>query len=154
MNKGEALKRMNLKVSFGMLLCFAVALLFTSCDSQQELKRKQYYIDGQALYKTHCANCHQDKGQGLAGLYPPISGSDYLKKNKDLVLCSMRNGLTDTITVNGKVYHQPMPSNSQLQALDVAEIATFIYTEWAGDKAITDVKDVQKILAACKNKVE
>ncbi len=75
MNKGEALKRINLKVSLGMLLCFAVALLFTSCDSQQELKRKQYYIDGQALYKTHCANCHHDKGRGLAGLYPPSSGS-------------------------------------------------------------------------------
>ena len=65
----------------------------------------------------------------------------------------MRNGLTDTITVNGKVYHQPMPANTQLQALDVAEIATFIYTEWAGDTAITDVKDVQKILYKPQNQM-
>lgn len=130
------------------------SLLMMACDNAEEIKRKQYYIDGQALYKTHCANCHQDKGEGLAGLYPPIAGSDFLLKNKELVLCAMRNGLMDTIVVNGKSYHQPMPANAQLQALDVAEIATFIYTEWGGEKTITDVKSVQKILANCKNKVE
>lgn len=136
---------------FGFTFC--VFMMF-ACDSKEEIKRKQYYVDGQALYKTHCANCHQEKGEGLAGLYPPIAGSDFLTKNKELILCSMRNGLMDTITVNGKLYHQPMPANSQLQALDVAEIATFIYNEWGGEKTITEVKDVQKILTTCKNKVE
>ena len=121
-----------------------------SCDNQDEVKRKQYYIDGQVLYKTHCANCHQENGQGLAGLYPPIMGSDYLTKNKESVLCSMRNGLQDTIIVNGKSYHQPMPANTQLQALDVAEIATYIYNEWGNEKVITDVKMVGKVLEGCK----
>ena len=125
-------------------------LYFFSCDSQEEVKRKQYYIDGQVLYKMHCANCHQENGQGLAGLYPPIMGSDYLIKNKESVLCSMRNGLQDTIVVNGKSYHQPMPANTQLQALDVAEIATYIYNEWGNEKVITDVKMVGKVLEGCK----
>ena len=131
-----------------------IFLLFTfnllSCDNQDEVKRKQYYIDGQVLYKTHCANCHQENGQGLAGLYPPIMGSDYLTKNKESVLCSMRNGLQDTVIVNGKTYRQPMPANTQLQALDVAEIATYIYNEWGNEKVITDVKSVRKVLDGCK----
>ena len=130
------------------LLPFTLYLF--SCDSQEEVKRKQYYIDGQVLYKTHCANCHQENGQGLAGLYPPIMGSDYLTRNKESVLCSMRNGLQDTIVVNGKSYHQPMPANTQLQALDVAEIATYIYNEWGNEKVITDVKTVGKVLEGCK----
>ena len=130
------------------LLPFTLYLF--SCDSQEEVKRKQYYIDGQVLYKTHCANCHQENGQGLAGLYPPIAGSDYLIKNKESILCSMRNGLQDTIVVNGKSYHQPMPANTQLQALDVAEIATYIYNEWGNEKVITDVKTVGKVLEGCK----
>jgi cytochrome c551 len=133
-----------------ILFLIAQSSLLTACDSQEELKRKQYYIDGQVLYKTHCANCHQENGQGLAGLYPPIAGSDFLKKNKELVLCSMRNGLKDTIVVNGKTYRQPMPANTQLQALDVAEIATYIYNEWGNEKVITDVKSVQKTLEGCK----
>jgi cytochrome c551 len=132
-----------------LLLIAQCSLLITSC-SKEEVKLKQYYIDGQALYKLHCANCHQENGQGLAGLYPPIAGSDFLKKNKELILCSMRNGLKDTIMVNGKTYRQPMPANTQLQALDVAEIATYIYNEWGDEKVITDVKSVQKVLEGCK----
>jgi cytochrome c551 len=131
------------------LLITVYCLLFTSCN-QEDVKLKQYYIDGQALYKLHCANCHQEKGQGLAGLYPPIAGSDFLKDNKSLILCSMRYGLKDTIVVNGKTYRQPMPANLQLQALDVAEIATYIYNEWGNEKVITDVKSVQKTLENCK----
>ena len=61
----------------------------------------------------------------------------------------MRNGLQDTIIVNGKTYHQPMPANTQLQALDVAEIATYIYNEWGNEKVITEVKSVQKVLKEC-----
>jgi cytochrome c551 len=139
-----------MKYKLYSLLLIAQCSLLTACDSQEELKKKQYYIDGQVLYKTHCANCHQENGQGLAGLYPPIEGSDFLKKNKELVLCSMRNGLKDTIVVNGKTYRQPMPANTQLQALDVAEIATYIYNEWGNEKVITDVKSVQKVLESCK----
>ena len=131
------------------LLLTVYCSLSISC-SQEDVKLKQYYIDGQALYKLHCANCHQDNGQGLAGLYPPIAGSDFLKDNKSLILCSMRYGLKDTIVVNGKTYRQPMPANTQLQALDVAEIATYIYNEWGNEKVITDVKSVQKVLEGCK----
>ncbi len=134
---------------FSLLLIIQCSLLIASC-SQEDVKLKQYYIDGQVLYKTHCANCHQANGQGLAGLYPPIMGSDYLKKNKESILCSMRNGLQDTIIVNGKTYHQPMPANTQLQALDVAEIATYIYNEWGNEKVITEVKYVHKVLEGCK----
>lgn len=131
------------------LLLTVFCLLFTGC-SEKDIKLKQYYVDGQALYKLHCANCHQDNGQGLAGLYPPIAGSDFLEKNKELILCSMRNGLKDTIVVNGKSFHQAMPANTQLQALDVAEIATYIYNEWGNEKTITEVKYVQKVLENCK----
>lgn len=138
-----------MKILLNCLLLSAYCLLTISC-SQEDIKLKQYYIDGQALYKSHCANCHQDNGQGLAGLYPPIAGSNFLKDNKNLVLCSMRYGLKDTIVVNGKTYHQPMPANTQLQALDVAEIATYIYNEWGNEKIITDVKSVQKVLEGCK----
>ena len=62
----------------------------------------------------------------------------------------MRYGLKDTIVVNGKTYRQPMPANLQLQALDVAEIGTYIYNEWGNEKLITDVKSVQKVLEECK----
>ena len=127
-----------------------VSLAFFACDSKEDIKKKQYYVEGMERYKTHCANCHQTDGKGLAGLYPPLANSDFLASNKDLIICAMQNGLTDTITVNGKKYHQPMPANAQLLALDIAEITTYIYKEWGGKDEITDVKYVEKVLKDCK----
>ncbi|MFC0184808.1 Cytochrome c, mono-and diheme variants [Pseudarcicella hirudinis] len=130
----------------------ALAALFSACDSKEDLKKKQYYVEGMELYKTHCANCHQNDGKGLVGLYPPLAGSDFMLKNKELVICAIRNGLSDTIVVNGKTYHQPMPPNSQLLALDIAEISTYIYKQWGNKEEITETKEVEKILEKCKKK--
>ena len=30
---------------------------------------------GAKLYETHCAQCHGEKGEGVAGAYPPLTGS-------------------------------------------------------------------------------
>src|SRR5690625_1446987 len=34
--------------------------------------------DGKAAYEGNCAACHQPNGQGLAGAFPPLAGSDWL----------------------------------------------------------------------------
>jgi cytochrome c oxidase subunit 2 len=31
--------------------------------------------EGQKVYETHCANCHQINGEGISGLFPAIKGS-------------------------------------------------------------------------------
>lgn len=39
-----------------------------SCRSSEELKSEQYFVTGQQLYMTHCANCHQMEGKGMSNL--------------------------------------------------------------------------------------
>src|SRR5690554_2834365 len=34
--------------------------------------------DGKALYNSHCSACHQATGQGIAGAFPPLAGSEWL----------------------------------------------------------------------------
>ena len=62
------------------------------------------YKKGEALYKTHCANCHMPDGTGLEGNIPPLAGSDYFLANPVATACNIRYGLQDTIRVNGRVY--------------------------------------------------
>ncbi|ADB37350.1 c-type cytochrome [Spirosoma linguale] len=135
------------------LIGFLVAGLFLinllSCQSDEEIKRQRYITEGIFLYKNNCANCHQNKGEGLAALYPPIAGSDYLK-DKKRVICLIRYGQKGPIVVNGKPYNRPMPAQPQLSDLEIAEIVTYIYKEWAGETKITDVKAVTPILEQCK----
>jgi mono/diheme cytochrome c family protein len=66
-----------------------------SCQSEEETKRQQYITEGILIYKNNCANCHQTNGAGVASLYPPIAGSDYLA-DKNAVICLIRYGLQGT----------------------------------------------------------
>lgn len=117
----------------------------TSCQSPEKVKLEQYYIGGKEIFEQNCANCHQKDGKGLQNLYPPIAGSDYLK-DKTQVILAIKNGLVGEIKVNGKVYNQPMPANSHLQNLDIAEVVTYIYSEWGNEQKITTVAEVEKAL--------
>lgn len=132
-----------------ILAGFVLLLNTLSCQSDEELKRQRYITEGILVYKTNCANCHQTNGQGLAALYPPLAGSDYLA-NKNSVICLIRYGQQGPIVVNGKRYNRPMPAFPQLSALEIAELTTYIYNEWGGETKLTDVKAVTPVLEQCK----
>jgi mono/diheme cytochrome c family protein len=120
-----------------------------ACQSEEEVKTQQYFVEGLERYQQHCANCHQPDGQGLGSLYPPIAGADFLN-DKAAVICAMRYGLNDTLRINGKTYHQPMPGNEQLRDLDLAELSTYIHQKWGNQKGRTTVEEVRRALATCR----
>lgn len=106
-------------------------------------------INGRELYLKNCANCHQENGAGLGDLYPPIAGSDYLK-NKEKVICIIRNGVSGDMVVNGKTYNQAMPANPELYDLDISSLVTYIYNEWGNEKTTTETYDVAQVLEHCE----
>lgn len=137
-----------MKYKLVIFLCLGLAA--SACQDPNDIKRKQYFVEGMELYKLHCANCHQLDGKGLGNLYPPLDGSDYLTAaNKATIICAMRYGHADTLMVNGKAYAQPMPANDQLKDIDIAEITTYIYNQWGGEKIITETSETSKILDKC-----
>ena len=85
---------------------------------------------GRKLYSAHCAACHQANGQGLAGAFPPLAESDYLTAGPAVTIGVVLNGLTGTITVNGKEYNSVMPNLSYLSDSEVADIVTFVMNSW------------------------
>lgn len=119
---------------------FVLFLTLSGCSSSEQVKYEQYMIAGEQLYAKHCSNCHGSQGQGLANLYPPLSNSDYLQ-NFNQTLCVIKNGAKGKMTVNGVEYDQIMPQNKQLYNLDIAQIATYMYTKWGNknDLIVTEV---------------
>jgi cytochrome c551 len=119
-------------------------------NGNTEMRQTQYTVQGQALYSTYCANCHQKEGNGLAGLYPPLAGSDFLLADLSRAACGIKNGLKGEILVNGKTYNMPMPANNQLSPLEIAEIITYISNSWGNNKGLSGVKEVEKWLMECE----
>lgn len=112
----------------------------------KDAKILQYAIEGKILYENYCGNCHQKDGTGLGKLIPPLKGSDYMKDNIGRTVSIIKNGLKGEILVNGQVYNQPMPANSQLTNMEIAQITTYLYNIWGNEKGIIDAKQIDQYL--------
>ncbi len=119
-------------------------IISTSCS---DVRRDQYVAEGYELFKANCANCHQEKGSGLEGLYPVIV-KEYLVDNQTLA-CMIKNGMNQPIVVNGKSYSRPMPANLQLKDLEIAEIMTFLQNQYKVSEQITPTDSVVVWLQKC-----
>ena len=118
-------------------------------NSRDEIRLKQYKVEGAKIYATYCANCHQDDGKGLAALYPPLAGSDYLLSDVSRAACIIKNGQAKEIVVNGVTYNQMMPGNP-ITNLELAEVLTYVTNSWGNEAGLTGVKDVDKWIDECE----
>ena len=119
-----------------------------ACTSPEKVKFERYRVAGERLYAQQCAGCHQLDGSGFQKLYPPLSGTDWMKVNFEKTICSMKYGLSDTLEINGITYTLAM-APSDLSNLEIAEISTYIFNKWGNEKGIINVADVGAILNNC-----
>ncbi len=124
---------------------FLLGVCLASCASPEQVKYEQYVISGGELYQTHCSNCHGKEGDGLRNLYPPIRQIDFLK-DVSLVACSIKNGLSGPMEINGKMYNQKMPANKNLYNLDIAQVITFMNAKWGKTQKLVDTDEVAKVV--------
>ncbi|MDN5203533.1 cytochrome c [Fulvivirgaceae bacterium BMA10] len=136
-----------------MIACSSKGSEVTSADQgndrRDQLKLKQYIIEGKQLYLQLCSNCHQNEGSGIGRLIPPVRNSDYLVENPARAICIIKHGISDSIIVNGTMYHQPMPANERLTNIEIAEIATYILNVMNDENKLITVQDVGEALKDC-----
>ncbi len=138
------MKRLLVPSIFGII--GAIAAL-NSCQNEQSLTYGRYYTYGRELYQQHCQNCHGDAGQGLGQLIPPLTDTVFLRQNRKLLPCIIKNGLSGKVTVGGKEYEGEMPGDPKLTAIDIAEIATYITNSFGNKQGIFELED-----AVCTSK--
>jgi mono/diheme cytochrome c family protein len=100
--------------------------------------------DGAGVYKANCAMCHQDQGQGAAGLAPPLKGSywDKLAKAHVYVPGVLLAGMHGPITTDEGPFTGVMPTQNRLSDGEIAAVSTFLVRELAGQR------DAQPVEAA------
>jgi nitrite reductase (NO-forming) len=114
---------------------------------QGAVTKESQIAAGKALFQGTCSACHQADGKGLANVFPPLAGSDYLKADKKRAIGIVLNGLTGPVTVNGTTYNSVMPPMSQLNDDAIANILTYVLNELGnggGQIAATEVAAVRK----------
>ena len=94
---------------------------------------KELYLSGGA-----CAVCHGVNGEGLAGVYPPLAGSDWVTGSEERLIKIMLHGLQGPISVSGKEFSAAaMPGFGQLARSPfnwddarIARVLSYIRQAW------------------------
>jgi mono/diheme cytochrome c family protein len=89
---------------------------------------------GRAVYKHECSRCHQDGGEGVAHVYPPLNANSSIIAPTPVN--AIRMVLLGGFEVPTRVYPRPysMPPFAQkLSDRDVAAVVTYIRQAWDND---------------------
>ncbi|HEV8332760.1 MAG TPA: copper-containing nitrite reductase [Steroidobacteraceae bacterium] len=122
----------------------------TKASVSGTLTREQQNAAGGLLFKGTCSTCHQPNGEGLANVFPPLAKSDLLAKTPQRAVEIVLNGLTGPLTVNGASYNSVMPPMSQLNDDEVANILTYVLSNWGNDGPQITAKQVADVRAKTK----
>lgn len=103
---------------------------------------------GKATFARVCAACHQPEGQGVAGAFPPLAGSDYLARStKATLIGHIVHGLQGPLTVNGATYNGAMPPMAFLTDEEIAGALTFVRGSWSNGLDAVTPAEVAKVRA-------
>jgi len=119
---------------------FLITFGFSACNNEDPVAK---------TFQNKCGNCHGNNGEGLKQLIPPIANSDYLQKHHENLICIIRNGMSDTIVVNGIMHHQIMPDNKDMSVIEMTNLVNYINRNWYPDRPHLTTKDVREKMDSC-----
>ena len=121
----------------------------TAASSASGLSTKEERIAaGKTLFNGTCSTCHGQNGDGMAGVFPPLANSDYIKASPGRVPEIILHGLQGPVKVNGKDYNSIMPPMSQLTDDEVAALSTYVLNSWGNPGGDVTKADAAKARAA------
>jgi mono/diheme cytochrome c family protein len=87
---------------------------------------------GKKVYSANCATCHQMSGQGVAGQYPPLAGSEFTTGGSKRPAMIVLKGLQGPVKVKGVQYGTAVmqPWDKTLTDQKIADVLTFERSEW------------------------
>jgi mono/diheme cytochrome c family protein len=93
----------------------------------------------------YCASCHQDNGEGVPTLHPPLTPGSWVEKEPKELVALMMKGLSGKIEVNGEIYLEFMPSQANLTDQEIADVLSYIRSSFGNNLSPVYVGLVSKI---------
>lgn len=110
--------------------------------------------DGATIYKR-CATCHQANGEGVAGTYPPLAGSEWINaSDPSAAIRVFLHGLQGPVTVRGQTINGIMPpfgTGVPMSDAEIAAVLTHERSSWGNKAAAVTAEMVARERAATAN---
>ncbi|MFT5642872.1 MAG: mono/diheme cytochrome c family protein [Janthinobacterium sp.] len=111
-------------------------------------------IDGKQIYGGKCAACHQATGLGVAGVFPPLAGSEWVTGDEVVLTNILLHGVNGEMVVKGNTYNGAMPAWKSMSDGELAAVLTFIRAEWGNTGAPVQEATIKAQRAATKDRTQ
>ncbi len=113
---------------------------------EKEAARLERKIEtGEKIFKLRCASCHQANGLGIAGQFPPLSGSKWVTSDPGLISKIIINGLKGEIQVKGQTYGSNPSQNMiavPINDREIANVVTYVRQAWGNEASEVSEEEV------------
>ncbi|MEZ4456284.1 MAG: cytochrome c [Gemmatimonadales bacterium] len=99
-----------------------------------------------------CQTCHQADGQGLAGTYPPLAGSDFVNGPAERMIAIVLHGLNGPVTVGGNEYNNVMAPWGALPDDQIAATVTYVRHSFGNRGSVVTPADVAAVRRATEGR--
>ncbi len=100
---------------------------------------------GKKVYDSVCLACHMANGSGVPGMFPPLIESDFVNGDPAKLIDIVLNGVEGEIEVKGEVYNNVMPPNPNLTNDQIADVLTFVRSNFGNSAGAISPEDVQNV---------
>jgi mono/diheme cytochrome c family protein len=104
---------------------------------------------GAKLYADHCATCHGEQGEGVAGAYPALARNRAvaISPPSNLVHIVLRGGFPPTTAGNPRPFGMP-PFATALSDQDVADVLSYLRASWGHRASAVSTLEVSRYRGA------
>jgi mono/diheme cytochrome c family protein len=100
---------------------------------------------GARVYRDRCAGCHGERGEGAAGLYPPLAGNRTatLPSPNNVIQAIVHGGFAPSTAGNPRPFGMP-PFGTSLSEVEIAAVATHVRQSWGHSASAVAAADVHR----------
>lgn len=136
------------KIIFLLSLCFIICICYQSYVADAEPANSKTDIHpGKTVFDENCLACHQADGRGVPGMNPPIIKTEWVLGDKTRLINILLKGLKTPLTINGEQFHNPMPAQNFLTDQQIADVLTYIRSNFGNKASAVKVEEVKKVRA-------
>ncbi len=112
-------------------------------------------ISGAQIYNSRCSTCHQGNGQGVAGAFPPLDGTDWVTGDKGRIVRILLHGMQGPVEVQGVTYNGAMPAwGNQLNDEEIAAVITHVRQSWSNEASDVVADEVRRVRETTEGRTE
>lgn len=137
---------MKKMIFMGVALC--ATLSFLSAQTPKKPGGNQSASRGKKVYEQYCLTCHQVDGSGVPRLNPPLIKTSFVLGNKNKLVQVILKGMQSSEPIDDEYYSNNMPPHNFLKDQEIADVLTYVRSNFGNKASAVTVAEVQKARAA------